>query len=175
MKNDQIEIPLSKTKLWLLNIGSILFVLISIWMLIANVGFHRYNPIVVKLAAIAGILFFGATSFFGFKKLFDKKFGLIINEEGILDNTSGISVGLIKWDDIVDIQINQVMTNKFISIYVKNQDEYIAKAKNKMMARIMKSNIRMVGTPISISSNTLSYNFNNLKELIFSSFDKYKS
>ena len=175
MKEDQIEIPLSKTKLWLGIVGSFIFLIIGIWMLASNISSNRYNPLIIKVVAIVAIIFFGACGIFLVKKLFDKESGLIISKKGIFDNTSGVSIGLIIWDDIVDIRVQQIMANKFITIHVKDPEKYIGKAKNKMMARIMKSNMNMSGTPISISSNTLKYNFKNLNKLLIESYKKYKS
>lgn len=151
------------------------FVVTAAWLLTINKSIGGYDPMIIKIVAISGIILFGITGMFGFKKLFDKKAGLIINESGIYDNTSGVSVGLIEWNDIIEIKMQQIMTTKFVSIYVHNPDKYINRAKSKMMIRIMKTNMNMCGTPISISSNTLKYNFNKLNKLLVESFEKYKS
>lgn len=174
MENDQIEILLSKNKLWLSIIASLLFVMTSTWLLTVSENIDRFNPVVIKGIAISGIVLFGITAVFGIKKLFDKKAGLIINEVGIYDNTTGVSAGLIEWKDIIEIRMHQIMSTKFVSIFVHNPDKYILKAKNKMKAKIMKANMNMNGTPISISPNTLKCNFDDLNELLVKSFEKYK-
>ena len=174
MKNKEIEIPLSKIKLWLGMIGSLLFVVIAIWMLITDASVSRYNPLIVKIAAFVGVLFFGACLIFMIKKLFDKEMGLIINEDGIYDNSSGVSAGLIDWKDINEIRVEQIMTTKFILIFVNDPEKYLERIKSKMKARIMRTNMKMYGTPISISSNALKYKFKDLANLIEDSFKKYK-
>lgn len=63
----------------------------------------------VKVAGIAGILFFDATGIYGIKKMFDNNVGLTINDNGILDNTNDSSFGFIKWADITEIRTEQFM------------------------------------------------------------------
>jgi hypothetical protein len=71
------------------------------------------NPFVKYGAAIAAILFFGFGIFYFLRKLIDKKPGLIIDDNGIIDNSSAVSVGLIPWSDIEHISTTNVMKQKF--------------------------------------------------------------
>ena len=119
---------------------------------------------VVKGVGILGILFFSATGILGFKKLFDKKVGLIIDSNGITDNSNASSVGLIEWNDITDIITKQVMSTKFLLINVANPEKYIEKAKSGMKTKLMRSNMKIYGTPLSITSNTLKYDFGELEK-----------
>ena len=130
---------------------------------------------VVKGVGILAILFFGATGIFGFRKLFDKKVGLIIDSNGITDNSNASSVGLIEWNDITDIITKQVMSTKFLLINVNDPEKYIGKTKNAMKAKLMRSNMKMYGTPLSITSNTLKYDFEELKKLIQTEFERKKT
>jgi hypothetical protein len=75
IRMSKIEIPLSKTK-FLIGIScSIMFVVLGLYLFSTANQQTRYNPISLKLAGIAGILFFGATGIYGITKLFDKKMG----------------------------------------------------------------------------------------------------
>ena len=179
--NDKIEIPLSKNKIILLTIGSFLFVIAGIWLFANSTEFQNHsmrllrNPMVVKSVGIISVLFFGATGVYGIRKLFDKKVGLIIDKNGITDNSNASSIGLIEWKDILEIKTEQVMSTKFLLIEVNNPEKYIEKAKNGMKARLMKANMRMYGTPLSITSNTLKYDFNKLEKLIQTELEKNKN
>ena len=176
--NDSIEIPLSKNKIILLILGSILFVIAGIWLFANSTEFQNNsmqlmrNPMVIKSVGIIGILFFGATGIYGIRKLFDKKAGLIIDKNGITDNSNASSIGLIAWNDISGIKTEQVMSTKFLLIGVENPEKYIGKAKSGMKARLMKANMKMYGTPLSITSNTLKYEFDKLEKLIQTEFEK---
>ena len=175
---EKIEIPLSKNKLFLGIGGSILFVVLGVWLFLNADGFQEYsmrllrNPMVIKGAGILAILFFGATGIYGFRKLFDKKVGLIIDSNGITDNSNASSVGLIEWNDISEIKTQQVMSTKFLLINVTDPEKYIGKVKSGMKARLMRTNMKMYGTPLSITSNTLKYDFEKLEQLIQTEFER---
>ncbi len=177
---ERIEIQLSKNKLFLGIGGSILFVVLGIWIFSNASNFEEHtfrllrNPIIVKGVGILGVLFFGMTGTFGLKKLFDKRAGLIIDSKGITDNSNASSIGLIEWNDISEIATKQVMSTKFILIKVTNPEAYIAKAKSKLKAKLMRSNMKMYGTPLSIASNTLKYNFEELEKLIHTQYERNK-
>lgn len=179
--SNRIEISLSKNKLFLGIGGSILFVILGIWLFTNSTEFQNNsirlmrNPMAIKSVGIVGMLFFGATGIYGIRKLFDKKVGLIIDEYGITDNSNASSIGLIEWNDISEIKTEQVMSTKFLLIEVKNPEKYIGKAKSGMKARLMKTNMKMYGTPLSITSNTLKYNFNELEKLIQTEFENSKN
>ena len=178
--NNRIEIPLSKKKIILLLLAAIAFVAGGIWIatnperFIPNI-FGITNPEIIRIGGIVGILFFGAGGVYGFKKLFDKKVGLIIDSNGITDYSNASSIGLIEWNDISDIRTKQVMSTKFLLIDVVNPEKYIGKAKNGIQARLMKANMNMYETPLSITANTLKYDFGELEKLIQTEFERNKN
>ncbi len=178
--NDTIEIPLSKKKIILLLLAAITFVAGGIWIatnpeiFIKNI-FRIANPEIIRIGGIAGILFFGTAGIYGIKKLFDKKVGLIIDSNGITDNSNASSIGLIEWNDISEIRTKQVMSTKFLLIDIVNPEKYIGKAKNGIQAKLMKANMNMYETPLSITSNTLKYDFGELEKLIQSEFERNKN
>ena len=142
---DHIEIPLSRTKMILMFLGSLIFVGLGIWFLVhpPNVRNPIFgNSIFVFIIGIAAILFFGAIAISVFRKFSDKKAGLIINQQGIIDNSSGVSAGLIPWGDIEDIRISQVMSQKFLMVIVRNPQDYLNKASNRMKRNAMNMNYK---------------------------------
>lgn len=165
---NKIEIPLSKTKILLLLIGAIAFVILGTLFLIIPDTFISpifRNPQAIRIAGIVAVLFFGAVGLYGFRKLFDKTIGLTIDENGITDNTNATSVGLIDWNDIVEIRTEQVMSTKFLMIFTSNPDKYMERV-NGFKRKLMQGNMKMYGTPLSITSNTLRYDFDDLQRLI---------
>ena len=163
---NKIEIPNGKTKLLFGIAGSILFVVIGFYLFTTTAELQiRFNIILEKGAGLAGILFFGATGIYGIKKLFDKSIGLIIDEYGIIDNSNVSSIGLIKWSDIIEIRTEQVMSTKFLLIFTKEPKRILEKVSG-MERKLMASNMKMYGTPLSITSTTLKYNFDDLEKLL---------
>lgn len=165
---DTIEIPLSKKKILLLTIGSFAFVFFGILFIINPEKFLSHlirSEEFVRIAGIASVAFFGATGIYGIFKMQDKKVGLTISNEGIIDNTNATSIGLIKWKNIERIKKEQVMSTKFLLIFTNNQDEILNNVSG-MKRKLMSANAKMYGTPISITANTLKYDFDELEKLI---------
>ncbi|MEO0338198.1 MAG: STM3941 family protein, partial [Bacteroidota bacterium] len=99
-------------------------------------------------------------------KMFDKKPGLIIDENGITDNTNGTSIGLIEWNDIAEIERLEIAFSKMLLIKTNKPEKYIQRAPNGIARQAMKANYKSYGTPLSIIANSLKINFNELEKLI---------
>ena len=158
--------------------GSILFVLFGLWMSLDAAQFvsPRFsNEYFIRVSGIVAVGFFGICGGFLFKKQFDRRAGLIIDDEGITDNSGGTSIGLIRWKDIRGVRTEQIHSQKFLMIEVQNPEDYIAKARNGLMKNAMKVNWKMYGSPLSISANSLQYNFKELEQLVFAEMEKRKS
>ena len=165
---EKVEIQLSKTKIILLSIGSFVFVLLGILFIIYPEKFISYimrSEEFIRIAGIASVLFFGSTGIYGIFKMFDNKIGLTIDENGIIDNTNATSIGLIKWSEITEIKTEQVMSTKFLLIFVNDQRKILEKASG-IKRKLMEANAKMYGTPISITANTLKFDFDKLESLI---------
>jgi hypothetical protein len=166
--NAQVMIPLSKRKMILLLISSVVFVLAGIWLLLWNPSISNklLNQPALKISiGIISILFFGWAGFILVKKLMDDKPGLIIGPDGIIDNSSGISAGFIPWSDITGIKIQHVFSQKFLMIIVRNPETYIGR-QHGVKKGAAKANHKMYGSPVAISSNALQIRFEELKQLI---------
>lgn len=177
-QNEQIEIPLSKNKMLLTFVGAIVFVGVGLWFLInppkiSNPIFG--NPTLLFIVGLASILFFGLVAVTILRKFSDKKPGLVINRQGITDNSSGVSAGLIPWTDIQEIKVLQVMNQKFLMFIVSNPQDYLEKVTNPLKRNAMKMNYKTYGSPISISSNALQTNFDDLHKLLIEKMNEYKS
>jgi len=170
---NKVEIPLSKTKLLLGISGSILFVAAGVFLFVIANNQTRFSPTLVKVAGMAGIIFFGATGVYGIIKMFDDNIGLTIDENGITDNTNASSVGLIKWSDITEIKSAEVVSTQFLLIYTANPEYYLDKVKG-FKRKLMEGNNKMYGTPLSITSNTLKYACKDLEKLICDRFQQQR-
>lgn len=178
IQNEQIEIPLSKKKMILSLLGSIVFVILGLWLLINPPKIDDPiigNPTVIFIAGLASVIFFGLIAVIAIRKLSDKKAGLIINKQGITDNSSGVSAGLIPWSDIQEIKVSQVLNQKFLMFIVRNPQEYLDKVSNPLKRKAMEINYKSYGSPISISANSLQTNFDNLYSLLREKMKEYKS
>jgi hypothetical protein len=177
-KEEQIEIPLSKSKMILTFFGSLVFVGLGIWFLTNPPKSNHWlfgNPTIVFIIGLAPVIFFGLVAVTIFRKFSDKKPGLTISKQGVTDNSSGVSAGLIPWTDIQEIKISQVMSQKFLMLIVRNPEDYLDKVTNPLKRNAMKMNYKTYGSPISISSNALQTNFDDLHKLLIDKMNEYKS
>lgn len=129
----------------------------------------------VLIVGILGVTFFGICLLFYARKMFDKTPGLIVNDKGIYDNASGISVGFIPWNDIVEIKETVVINQSFVNIVVKNPDKYIETQKNIFKRKLVQINYNSFGTVIAIPSVSINSEFNDLKRILQQEFEKHKN
>jgi hypothetical protein len=168
--NSTIEFTLSKKKIAFLFLGSVAFVAVGILFFLKPETFKvtpfRNNTLSVMITGLLGIFFFGMCAVSIFKKLFDNKPGLIIDSIGLTDNSSGIAAGFIPWTDVSNIIVEQIKGQKIILIVVNNPQHYIDKCSNFVTKKAADINYKIFNTPISISANALSCNFETLHETI---------
>ncbi len=180
MNNEPIEIPLGKKKILIVLMGGIALVTFGFFIalrpeLFVSRLFGITNPQVYVVFGIIAVLFFGAACTLGIKKLFDKTTGLIINSKGIVDNTNASSIGLIEWSDIIEIRKAQVQSTKFLLLIVRNPEVYIQKAKNGLQAKMMRMNMKIYETPITIVSGTLKIKFEELEQMVIENYLRNKT
>jgi hypothetical protein len=174
----RIEIALSKSKLFLMLIGSIGFVAIGLWFVISPPTVSNSywgNPTKLALVGYASIIFFGLCGVFILRKIPDTKAGLILDDSGLFDNSSGLSAGQILWKDIQEITVIEIHKQKLIMLHVTNPQEYIDRQKSVFTRKGMQLNYKMYGTPLSITSNGLKISFEKLLTIITDRFRKTRT
>jgi hypothetical protein len=172
----EIIIALDKKKVILLLIAGIGFVFLSFWFMAKPSDFINFitrSEIIVFTAGILGVAFFGVASVFLFIKLFDKKPGLVINKEGIIDNTHSSSLGLINWSEITKIYKKKVISTEILIIEIRNPETYIQKA-NGLKKIGLRQNLKSYGTPITLTSVGLQCSFDELERLVLESYNQSK-
>ena len=174
---DSIQIPLSKTKLFLLLATSCIITASAVWMLVkppVPTDFFYGSKFTINLIGTLSILFFGTAILFYINKLRDSKPGLTISHEGLTDHSSAVSAGLIPWQDILQIKEVSVFQEKFLMIIVANPNDYIDKQTSRVKRKAMEINYQMYGSPIGLSANSLQIRFRELKELLEKKYTQYK-
>lgn len=159
---NRIEILFSKSKLVKLLVFSIIFLIAGLWMVItqpqtSNVVFN--NPIVFNAAAYGGMLMGVLGVYFFTKKLFDTRPGIIVDENGITDNTGAFSFGFIPWSDMSEIRERSVQASvtskqRYVTIGLKDPGAYILKEPNAAKRKFMTLNAKKGESPVHISANS---------------------
>lgn len=168
-----MEIKLSKVKIFLSFIISFLVLLLGIYTVIfpEEVSSFLKMPFLAVVVGVMTCLLALSFLIMSFMALI-KNTGLIINSEGIVDNSSPIALGLIKWEDILRIRKIQISSITFLLIDLKNQEKYL-KDVNKLKAWWLRVNARSYGTPISINAAFLTCKFSELEDIITNAHEKY--
>ncbi len=170
----EVVIPLSKGKNVLLLLGAVAFVVGSIWLWSIADAQRRYHPIVVRATSVVGTRFFGACAIYGTLKLFDDRPGLVIDETGILDNSSAVAGGSVPWTDVVGVGQWEISGQRFVVIFVKEPEKYIKRG-NYLCRMLTAANVKLVGSPIAISPNALQMSFDHLMQVLTDGFERHRS
>ncbi|MDQ1163164.1 hypothetical protein QE422_003532 [Chryseobacterium sp. SORGH_AS 447] len=171
-----IKIPSSKRKKILLILGLLIVLILEIPLIINSENYTSTlfkSAIFIKITSIIGALITILALIIYCSIVFTKKMDIIISEKGIEDNSSYVSIGMIFWDDITSIKHIDVMSTKFLIINVRDPDKYINKQSN-FKKKLLRRNLKTYGSPISISSNALSCDFNELEKIILKYYNENK-
>jgi hypothetical protein len=172
----QIEIQIDKTKMRGLMFASYAFVLIGIIFLFISPLFFNLNlgmGILVCFGGILSIVFFGFAANTLSKKINDNSPGIIINDYGFIDNASGVSAGFVPWKDVIRIEERTVVSQTFIMIILRNPEEYISRQGNYWKQKTMRMNLRLYGSPVSISANALKIDYGELYRLFANQLENF--
>jgi len=162
MENSEIKIFVNKYKIFFLCLGALLFVYAGFLMLMEDSFF-------INFLGVIGIIFFGYGVIKISLELLSKSPRLIVNEIGIFE----YSMGMISWNDITDISITHAARQKFITLHVKNPNDYMKKL--NMFGKLFASlNNVFYQSPIHISSAGLDINFNELHSIIEEKFKLHR-
>ena len=130
------------------------------------------NPLIAKSIGVVVLIFSIITAGQKVKKRNEEEGGLLIDKAGITDHSSDIGIGLIKWSDIIGIDEEASQRAELIILKVKKQQDYIKKAKNKAVERLLAQNTRKFDTPVVIDTRYLMGTFDEVYELLVQEMKK---
>ncbi|MES2789705.1 MAG: STM3941 family protein [Planctomycetota bacterium] len=163
----ETAIALSKAKLVQNFVGCVAFVVCGILIWCFNGSFQ---------ARVAGVFcagFFGLCGLCSCLKLFDRRPGLIIDREGLVDNSSGIAAGRIPWNEITGIRLSCIERQEFLTIDTVDPQKYIRRG--TFFHRMLNvGNNALVGGPINISSHSLDISLCELCRILEDAMTRYK-
>lgn len=175
-KSDTVVVQFGKRKTFVWLIVANVFVGIGGWLLFGDLVFHNAlldNPWFIKAVGLVSVGFFGIAVYFFIGKLMARGPGLIIDDIGIEDYSSAVSVPKIYWKDIAEIEVFTIKSQPIILFKLNNPQTYIDQAKG-FKRKMMEMNHKWYGTPLSISANSLDVSFEELLEMVSHRFGAYK-
>lgn len=171
MKNT--EIYFDKVKIFLMFLGSSIFVLTSTFLFFISETRSETYAMNAKFVAVLGLFFFGFAAFYSLSKFFDRNPALTIDPEGIIDRSSLTAVGRILWSEVASVSSIESYLQNLIIVKVSNTDEMISR-QSGLKKMFMKINNKWFGSQVIISSVILKSTPKQLFALIESSFEQSK-
>ena len=147
---NDLVIPASRIRLLGYFAGGLGFVALGVF-LIADAA--RYDVVTIAIGLVT-VAFFGAIAVTAFYRLVTAAPAIVINAEGIVDNASGVSVGLIPWDQIRDVREYRVQDQVFLGIVPKDLNALLKKQPRWKRAAI-RANLSMGASPVNIPQASL--------------------
>ena len=145
-KNNLIISPSSKNLLWGL-IGSLIFVAIGLVMIFESDPLWL-KKIIINGIGYLGLLFFGFCSIVFLVKLIFPMPIFIVDEKGVKTQSLGGELKL-KWEEILDIKIEEYMGNRMLAIYPLKLN-ILLKQSSWWYRAGLKLNSHTIGKPIAI-------------------------
>jgi hypothetical protein len=90
--------------------------------------------------------------------------GIQLGANGINDQSTQISPGLIEWKAISAIETDDA--KKMIRVFVKKPEVYIKNAKNRAVKQLYERNLQLYKTPLIIEAGYLEVPFDELKKRV---------
>lgn len=155
---------------------SIGFIFLGLLMLLCCIfvfymGVKEFNIFFIILGFLS-FIFFGACFIFILNRAIHPKPLVIINEKGIIDNSTAMSVGLITWDNISNIRKQRMFSSCFIVIDVKDLSLITSKM-TKFQKILVKLNSSL-NCPISLSVDTADKKVDDIICLLEENLNKYR-
>lgn len=168
-----IEIPSSKRNLAFMLLGAAIFVALGIMLLVLPGGeLFDGDRIIIRIVGLVAILFFGGMGYLIARRYRDQRIGLRIDERGITDHSSGVSIGLIEWADIEAIDTARMGTERFLVLRTHQPEKYIERATNGLMRGALRANHRITGSPLNISARALDISFEELHTTLQAAWER---
>lgn len=172
------KIKLSKKKIYKSIVVLIIFLLICLLFVFYPDTFTSIifrNKYLIFLIGISGIIFSILYLYPIINKLFKLNIGLEINENGIINNTEYLNLGLIKWSDVNNIRIKEFGKGRYLLLDLKNEEDYLNRLNSNVFKFYAKFNKVQYGTIVHIAHSTLECTFEELEQFIIEGYDSSKN
>jgi hypothetical protein len=173
---EPIAIPYSRAKVGLLLLGTAVFVVAGIAFLAISVTLLQTpgnvaDAAILVVMALVDLAFFGGGAPNVFALFFDRRPGLVFDRKGLTDRTTRVGVGFVPWSEVIGGRVIRVRSSRFLMVAVSDPQEYRQRG-GWVRGFFSAANLRVYGTPISLSTGTLAMGFGEMVAA-FHSFHAY--
>ena len=156
-----IVIRTPRYKLCFLFVLSLVMVAGSLWLALGTPAWFFFPAV----AGWLGVLFFGFCGGWILSRLFSHRIALILDRNGLLDNSSAIPAGRIAWGEISRVGITTVSDQRFLGIDVRDRT-LLPSSKSEFRRSLDNANAGITGFPVNIPSTTVDRTLEELHETI---------
>jgi hypothetical protein len=143
--SEQLVVPASRLKLVGQFFGGVAFVAVGVFMIL----YPGRRGLIIQFWGVVSVAFFGSVAVAVLYRLLNPAAAIIINAEGIVDNSSGVSVGLIPWNQVGEIEEHRVKDQLFLGIAVKDLDALLAR-QPRWKRKMIRANLAMGTSAVNI-------------------------
>lgn len=126
-----LELPLRRTSAVLLALLALGFVAAGVWFTAAiglpslDFSRNRLADEAMRSIGLLSIAFFGACFVAIAALVLRRGPGLVIDDEGIVEHTSGMAAGRVRWEEIVDVQARDQPGGRMVALWVSDLDAHL--------------------------------------------------
>ena len=154
---NELVIPLSRLKLLGQFVAGLVFVALGLLMMFFPMRYGWWE----RLIGLVTVAFFGAVTLAIVYRLVRPAPAITINEQGITDNASGVSVGLIRWDEIGEVREYRIGKQAFLGIFTKDPDALIKK-QPRWKRTAIRANMKLGAAAVNIPQSQLGMSLSQL-------------
>ncbi len=167
MDQSRLEIPLNRKKFLLRGGLFTALALVGVWLFLSYAPVQTFlTPWVVQVIAGVLVFVFGILAMNDLQKGMGNPIGLVITPEGMIDHSSNLGVGLIRWKEIRLLRIDTSRSDQHILVDVAKPKELQKKGRNPLQQNLMATNVKLYGTPIVIQADHLTLSATELLPLL---------
>ncbi|BAQ11822.1 hypothetical protein OXB_3353 [Bacillus sp. OxB-1] len=154
-----IEIYPKKGRMFMLSIFSLLFTLLGV--LFLWISTEEGSPFWLGIIGVITIAFFGLGGVYYVKELMIRKPAVMITDEGIIDRSSFIGAGLVKWEEIESVEFITMSGQLFLAIFtfdpnlIIDRSSGIKRILNKLNQGLLPSQVNIPAKNLACSPEEL--------------------
>ncbi len=135
---------------------------------------HRTGLWLGQILGIFDLALCGALFFFFVARGFDRRPGLIVDRQGLIDRTDYIGVGRIDWTAVRGIRTVRILMVRNLVVDVYDPRQFGARG-NVFRWLIRARNMWLLGSPVGLTSIALEINFDQMARVVGEFFEQAKA
>ncbi len=162
--DDRVVIYPSRSKMLLILLGSIAFVVAGIWIGTSHMG--QELPVwKVIIASYIGVPFFGFCGFYAAYRLAIRRPALEIDSTGITDAASALGARRLSWDEVDHVVLYTYLGQEMLGIIPRDLDTFLSR-QPAIRRSLTKLNLALGCAPINVPQVGLSMKVADLTSLL---------